>query len=179
MQCCRSGALPAQWHAVTVPSHHHHSAPPPTPLVPVSCGAILLDGQGQLLVVKPSYKSGWSVPGGGMDAGETPWQACRREVFEETGLRVGRGRLVVVDTRPHQDGRQLGLRMLFHCGTIAAEDAATIQVQQGEITDHRFVPVAEALQMLRPAISRRVAAGLKARSCVYLEDGRMVPGILG
>ena len=37
-----------------------------------------------------------------------------------------------------------------------------------------FAPVAEALEMLRPAIARRVQVGLVARSCVYLEDGHRV-----
>ncbi|MEL4503536.1 NUDIX hydrolase [Luteococcus sp. H138] len=160
-------------------AHTHPSAPPTPPAVPISCGAILLNGQGKLLIVKPTYKSGWSIPGGQMESdGESPWQACQREVFEETGLRVRRGRLVVVDTRPHE-GRQLGLRFLFHCGTVAAADVAGIRVQADEISEYRFVPPAEALELLRPAISRRVAVGLQARSCVYLEDGERNPAVIG
>lgn len=152
----------------------------PGPMVPTSCSALLLDGLGKLLIVKPGYKSGWSVPGGAMlPHGETPWQACQREVAEEVGLQVTRGRLVAVDTRPHGDGRQLGLRFLFHCGTVTPDDVATIRVPPDEITEFRFAPVAEALELLRPAISRRVAVGLQARSCVYLEDGRRVTGVVG
>lgn len=164
-------------HAVQVASRQNAPLPPPT--VPVSCGAILLDGRGSLLVVKPTYKSGWSIPGGAMKRdGESPWQACRREVHEETNLLVRRGRLVAVDTRPHV-GRQLGLRFLFHCGTLSPAAIARIRVQPDEISDFRFVPAPEALGMLRPAISRRVAVGLEARSCVYLEDGRRVGGVVG
>lgn len=110
--------------------------------------------------------------------GESPWEACQREVFEETALRIHRGRLVVIDTRPHE-GRQMGLRFLFHCGTVAAADVAGIRVQAGEIADFRFAPIAEALELLRPAISRRVAVGLQARSCVYLEDGQRNPAVIG
>lgn len=164
-------------HAVGVSSTRGSSRP--SPLVPVSCGAILLDGQGNLLVVKPGHKHGWSIPGGSMRAGETPWQCCRREVAEETGLSLSRGRMVVVDTRPHTDGRQLGLRLLFHCGTVAPEDTANIRVKRGEIEQFRFAPVPEALQLLRPAISRRVRMGLETRSCIYMEDGRRVPGVIG
>lgn len=155
------------------------SRPSIPPSVPVSCGAILLDGSGKLLILKPGYKSGWTIPGGAMlSDGETPWQACRREVQEETGLEVHRGRLVVVDTRPHE-GRQMGLRFLFHCGTLAPDQVQGITLQPDEITDHRFVPVPEALELLRPAISRRVAAGLNARNCVYLEDGRRIAQVIG
>ena len=85
------------------------------PELPVSAGAILLDEQGRLLILKPTYKSGWTIPGGVMEAdGESPWDACRREVLEETGLEVDEGRLVVVATRPGKDGAKLGLRLLLH-----------------------------------------------------------------
>lgn len=158
-------------------SHGKHTRREPT--VPVSCGAILLDGLGRLLIVKPGYKSGWSIPGGSMEYGETPWQAARREVHEETGLTVEHGRLVCVDTRPHTDGRQLGIRYLFHCGTLPEADRERIRIRRGELREYRFAPAAEALALLRPAISRRVAVGLSARSCVYLENGTRVPGVIG
>lgn len=151
---------------------------PAEPTIPISCGAILLDDAGRLLIVKPTYKSGWTIPGGAMaGTGETPWQTCQREVLEETGLEVTRGRLVVVDTRPHADGRQMGMRFLFHCGVVVPEAVATIRIRRGELREFRFAPVAEALELLRPAISRRVAVGLVARSTAYLEDGRRVHGV--
>src|SRR5262249_11594782 len=56
------------------------------PAIPVSAGAMIFDRRDRLLILKPTYKSGWTIPGGVMEAdGETPWQACRREVLEETG----------------------------------------------------------------------------------------------
>ena len=71
------------------------------PGIPASSGALIRDSRGRILVLKPTYKSGWTIPGGVMEAnGETPWEACQREVFEETGLRVSAGRLAAVDTRP-------------------------------------------------------------------------------
>jgi hypothetical protein len=71
------------------------------PLVPASAGAMIFDRAGRLLILNPTYKSGWTIPGGVMEAdGESPWQACRREVREETGLDVTSGRLACVDSRP-------------------------------------------------------------------------------
>jgi 8-oxo-dGTP diphosphatase len=66
--------------------------------IPVSAGAMIFDRGGRLLILKPTYKSGWTIPGGVMEAdGETPWDACRREVREETGLEVESGRLAAMD----------------------------------------------------------------------------------
>ncbi len=51
---------------------------------------LLIDPDGRLLllrfVVRETGYSWWAAPGGGIDGGETPEQAARREVFEETGL---------------------------------------------------------------------------------------------
>ncbi len=149
-----------------------------SPEIPVSAGAIVLDDQGRLLVVKPSYKSGWTIPGGIMEAtGETPWDACRREVFEEVGLVLEGGRLVCVDTRPAHDGRKLGLRFLFHCGALAPECVDEVTIDGVEIEQFRFARVGEALALLRKPVRRRVRHGLEARHCLYLENGRPVDAV--
>lgn len=148
------------------------------PQVPVSAGAIVLDQAGGLLILKPTYKKGWTIPGGIMEAdGESPWDACRREVLEETGLTVTRGRLVCVDTRPPKAGRKLGLRFLFHCGTLPPEVTRQVRLQRSEASEYRFAPAEEALELLRGPVARRVAVGLRAPSCTYLEDGAPVHGV--
>jgi len=39
-----------------------------------------------LLLVRVSYRTGWSLPGGGVHPGEAPEAAARRELREELGL---------------------------------------------------------------------------------------------
>lgn len=151
------------------------------PELPVSAGAILLDERDRVLILKPTYKSGWTIPGGMMeDDGESPWDACRREVREETGIDVTTGRLVVVDTRPAKPGRKLGLRFLFHCGVLTEAQVKRVRVQELEVDEFRFAEPSEALELLRGPISRRVAAGLSVPvgGCAYLEGGRAVDAIV-
>ena len=148
------------------------------PTVPASAGALIFDRLGRLLVLAPTYKSGWTLPGGEVEeTGETPWQACRREVLEECGLVVTTGRLACVDTRPDRDGRRGGVRFLFDCGALPDDVLAGVVVPVEEISQHRLVPVPQALELLRKPVRRRVAATLAAPGFVYLEDGRPVPGV--
>jgi 8-oxo-dGTP diphosphatase len=151
---------------------------PVLPTVPVSAGALIFDQAGRLLILRPTYKSGWTIPGGVMEAdGETPWDACRREVREECGIEVRHGRLACVDFRPRRPGHPGGIRFLFDCGPVDDADLAAITLQPEEIAEYRLAQLDAALPLLRPPIRRRVRAASRHRKLVYLENGRAVPGI--
>jgi 8-oxo-dGTP pyrophosphatase MutT (NUDIX family) len=148
------------------------------PRVPASAGALLHDGDGRILVLEPTYKAGWTVPGGQVEEdGETPWEACRREVREETGLEVAGGRLACVDFLRPRPGRPGGMRFLFDCGVVPAGDRDRIVVQVGEIADHRWVAPDQAARLLSGPVGRRVAQALASTGTRYLEDGRPVAGV--
>jgi 8-oxo-dGTP diphosphatase len=154
--------------------------PAELPEIPVSAGALIFDQARRLLILKPTYKTGWTIPGGVMEAdGETPWDACRREVHEECGIELHSGRLACTDFRPGRPGHPGGIRFLFDCGAADEVALASIRLQPEEIAEYRLVPLDAALDLLRPAIERRVRAASEHRGFVYLEDGRPVPGITG
>ncbi len=139
---------------------------------------MIFDAAGRLLILKPTYKKGWTVPGGQVDAnGESPWEACQREAVEECGVELQHGRLACVDfLRPKPD-RPGGIRFLFDCGTASDRELGAIRLQEAEIEDHRLVEPEEALALLSGPLQRRVSAALSAEHCVYLEDGRLVPDV--
>jgi 8-oxo-dGTP diphosphatase len=150
------------------------------PAIPASAGALIFDRKSRLLVLKPTYKSGWTIPGGEMEAdGETPWQACRREVREECGLQVQAARLACVDFRPRRPGRPGGLRFLFDCGVLADGALAGVRLQAEEISQYRLAALDEALALLSKPVRRRVRRAAGAPGVLYLEDGRPVPGVRG
>ena len=150
----------------------------PLPAIPVSAGALIFDGAGRLLILKPTYKTGWTIPGGVMEAdGETPWEACRREVREECGIDLTRGRLAAMDFRRPRPGRPGGNRFLFDCGRVSDGALAGIVVQPEEISEYRLAALPDALGLLRGPIRRRVRAAARGRRPVYLEDGRPVHGV--
>jgi 8-oxo-dGTP diphosphatase len=148
------------------------------PRIPASAGALICDGAGRLLILKPNYKKGWTIPGGQINPdGESPWEACRRETLEECGLKVEHGRLVCVDFLRPKANRPGGVRFLFDCGTFSDEQLGAIRLQDEEIDEHRLVVVAEAAPLLSGPLRRRVSATADTKHCVYLEGGRPVTAV--
>ncbi len=56
----------------------------------VGCYAMVVDDERQLLVAhwNEDGRTGWTLPGGGLDRGEQPHECVVREVREETGYHV-------------------------------------------------------------------------------------------
>ncbi|HET9647142.1 MAG TPA: NUDIX hydrolase [Microlunatus sp.] len=147
------------------------------PTVLASAGALVRGRKGRLLILKPTYKGGWTVPGGVIEIGESPWEACRRETKEECGLDITAGRLVCVDFLRPRPGRPGGLRFLFDCGVFDDAILESVVLQPAEIAESRVQPLATALPLLSGPVRRRVRAACKSNQVRYLEDGRPVAGI--
>ena len=148
------------------------------PRIPASAGALIRHPDGRLLILKPTYKKNWTIPGGQVDAGgESPWETCRRETFEECGLVVEHGRLACVDFLHPKPGRAGGMRFLFDCGTLPPDAFDRVVLQEVEISEFRLVITEEALELLSGPLRRRVSQCAGRDHCVYLEDGRPVPEV--
>ncbi|MBU0495399.1 MAG: NUDIX domain-containing protein [Chloroflexi bacterium] len=102
----------------------------------VGCSASVLDATGQrVLLVRRADDGRWAVPGGYMEPGESVAEACAREVWEETGVRVRVERLVAVYSTPHKlleypDGNRYQLVVLHLAaapigGNLKASDETT------------------------------------------------------
>lgn len=69
----------------------------------VGCSATLFDETRQKVLLTQRMDNGrWCLPGGHMEAGESAAEACEREVWEETGLKVRAVKLLGVYSNPDQ-----------------------------------------------------------------------------
>ena len=143
----------------------------------VAAGVLFFDEEGRVLLVRPSYKPGWDIPGGYVEPGESPKQACVREVEEELGISPPIGGLLVVDWAPHPDEGDKVL-FIFDGGELAAEHQKRIRPDPREIAQWSF-EAADSVEDLMPArLSRRLSMAMNARRDghgTYAEHGRVPP----
>ncbi|MGW3368766.1 NUDIX domain-containing protein [Streptosporangium canum] len=143
-----------------------------------AAGALFFDQDGRVMIVDPSYKTDRDIPGGGVEPGETPYEACVREVGEELGIQPPIGRLLAVDWAPHPGVGDLIL-FVFDGGVLGADALRRITFADGELTGFGFHPVEDVDDLLNERLARRVKAAAAARELggpAYLEYGRAVPG---
>lgn len=140
----------------------------------VGADVLFRDETGRILLVDPSYKPDWDLPGGMAEANEPPLDAAIREVREELGLDYRGGQLLVVDWVAPYGPWDDCLMFLFDGGVLSAEQQAAIRLDESELRRACFVTDEEAMGLLRPYVRRRVKATLEAlagRTTTYLHNG--------
>ncbi len=143
----------------------------------MAASAFLRDPAGHVLLVNPVYKPPWDLPGGAVEAEESPHAACRRELREELALDRPPGRILAVDWVPSTPDRSEGLVVVYDGGVLSAEEAATIQLADGELSAFAFVAPNDIASLVTPLLARRIAACLHAAaagSVAALENGSRV-----
>jgi 8-oxo-dGTP diphosphatase len=123
--------------------------------------AVVLDG-GHILLTRISavgYPAGaWTLPGGGVDHGESPHDAVVRELYEETGMSALSSRLVDVhDVHVVEQGRDdrwedyHGVHLLYSVAVDRSVEPGVVEV--GGTTDlAAWVPIADVGSVVQPVL---------------------------
>jgi 8-oxo-dGTP diphosphatase len=141
----------------------------------MGAAALFRDEAGQLLLVDPVYRDTWGLPGGAVEAEESPQAACRREVAEELGLDRPTGRILAVDWVPSRPELPEGLIVIYDGGTLTSSEISAIQVPADELAGFALVPAGEVAGRVTPLLARQIAASLAALAAgtvASLADGR-------
>lgn len=138
----------------------------------MGAGALFLNDKDEILIVKPSYKDHWSVPGGVVDENESPRQACIREVKEELGLDINTPEFLCVEYIPKIAEKSENLQFLFFGGRLSSNQINAIKLPPDEITGYKFMGINEALVLLNEKAGKRIqqcVVALENKTGLYLE----------
>ncbi len=144
-------------------------APAANSVVP-AVSAIVPDGGGRILLIRRTDNDYWSIPGGGLEPGESVRQATVREVMEETGIDCEVTGLIGIYSDPnhvaaYDDGE---VRQEFSICFTARMLGGTIATSQ-ESSEVRFVAAGEIPgYRMHPSIRLRVQHYLDSRSEPYI-----------
>lgn len=134
----------------------------------VAAGALFLDDAGRVLLVRPTYKVTWEIPGGSVERGESPAAACRREIAEELQLDRAPWRLLSVDWAPNDlEGDKL--LFLFDCGPLGA-DVDRIRLDDQELDRWEWVALDDLDTYVIGRLARRIRSTAQGGPH-YLEHG--------
>jgi len=112
----------------------------------VRVAGVLIEG-GKLLVlrvrnsVSPSSDRRWSLPGGGLELGESLEACLRREMKEETGLEITVGKLLYVCDRLLDEDHTVHMTFLVHRTLGQLTVGQEPEPHANEILGAEFVPV--------------------------------------
>lgn len=143
----------------------------------IAVGALFFNNKGELLILRTSYKKGWTIPGGIVEIFESPKQALLREIEEEIGFKLKIIRCVAIDyrTEKYKNYNDESLQLLFLGKKLNKEDAREIKIDGKEIIEYKFVKLKEAIRLVSPRLAARIKQSMKnINSCIYLENGEKV-----
>lgn len=160
---------------ITAPATADHTAT--LPRKRMASAVLFHDERDRQLLVAPTYKSSWELPGGCVEDQESPYAAAVREIEEELGFTVTPGPLLVIDWVPPREGRTDGLMVVFDGGALTTEQVAAIRLPPDELSAWAWSTPEEEAARLSPLLARRAAAARQARRdgrTRYLEYGHLL-----
>lgn len=116
--------------------------------------AAALNSQREILLCHRRDLDMWEMLGGGIEAHESPWDAVRREVTEETGLEIVVRRLSGIYWRPAQAVLVLQFEARVTGGTLHTS---------AEADDVRFVRFDDLPGRMNPVVTERIRDVLASR----------------
>jgi ADP-ribose pyrophosphatase YjhB (NUDIX family) len=128
----------------------------------IAAGALFFDEGGKILIVKPSYKDNWNIPGGVGNTGESPQDTCKREVQEEVGITKDYDLLLCVSQHFKPESGQDTLVFIFYGGILSKEEVQQIKIQDDEISEYAFKSEKEFTELVSERMAKRLPLCLEA-----------------
>ncbi len=139
----------------------------------VGSGALFFSAESEILIVRPTYKDHWEIPGGLADGNESPLETCCREVREELRLELKCPKLLLIDYVHNKDDHGDRFLFVFDGGVLTKSEIAKINLHKEELSEYRFASPDEAAPLLGENLGERILASIEAKKTgqiFYRED---------
>ena len=140
----------------------------------MASGALIFDNSQRVLLVNPTYRDKWLIPGGMVELDESPRQACIREIKEEIGLDIYPNRLLILDYMSQSEEGTEALHFIFDGGVLNPSQINAIALCNKELSEFRFVEQSLLEQYLPEGLFKRLSQAIIKSSSLdfkYLENG--------
>jgi ADP-ribose pyrophosphatase YjhB (NUDIX family) len=128
----------------------------------VAADVLIRDEAGRVLVVDPTYKEGLDLPGGMVEANESPQAGALRELGEELGLTRVIGPPLVVQWIGAHGPWDDQIVFVFDGGVMTATEIASIRVVDPEIAAWAFRHIDDIRGEMRDHIWQRLRTAFDA-----------------
>ncbi|BDT97719.1 MULTISPECIES: NUDIX hydrolase [Nocardia] len=149
--------------------YFHDPTAPPANSIKVAVSALVQDDEGRILLIRRTDNGKYSIPGGGLEAGETVAQAVVREVREETGIDVMVTELIGIFSDPdhviaYDDGE---VRQEFSICFRAHPISGTPRTSEESAAVEWVTPAELHDRDIHPSIWLRICKGLEETAVPY------------
>jgi len=128
----------------------------------IAAKGVVRHEDGRFLLVNPTYKEHWDLPGGMAEANESPSDALVREVAEELGITVRVNRLLALDwIGPHGPWDDQ-IVFMFDTEVLTSDATANLEITDKEISDFGFFSLQDAKRHLRGDVAARLERAVRA-----------------
>jgi 8-oxo-dGTP diphosphatase len=135
--------------------------------------AIIRNAEDELLIVEPTYRNDWLLPGGIIEENESPREACEREIKEELGIDIKISRILCIEYQSAHSSKTESVQFIADGGIISDYEISKIQIQQSELKSYQFLKIESTKNILNTLLSARLEFAFKAlesNSTIYIED---------
>jgi 8-oxo-dGTP pyrophosphatase MutT (NUDIX family) len=138
----------------------------------VAAKVIIRNQTGHILLVNPTYKEYWDLPGGMVEANEPPRVAAEREIIEELGFQAQIGHVLGIDwIGPHGPWDDQ-LIFTFDGGILIDAAIKELRIVDSEISEFGFFLARDASRLLRRDVAQRLMRAvdsLETNHVCYME----------
>lgn len=135
--------------------------------------------QSEVLLVKPNYREDWLLPGGIVEAGESPLDGAIREVEEELGFKPGFLVFAGIDYQSeHTYGGYDFLHVIFDGGVLGDSEITALIAEEDELDALKFVSMQDIDQFANEHQANRLRRFFESfPTPMLLSDGKRMTEI--